>query len=244
MTIEYNPSVKYVEVMTMQPQDTILLSLLGEVSYLSPLSLVNSQLRHIREPIWYLDSGCSKSMIGVKSYLHKYEEQPCPKGWYLVITHLLLPRDMVQETIVDEVSDDEEMTQVKVLMALADDELVVGKNHARNDKWIDITMRKVKILLSIDEDADWKIYLKYIMIDLKAPPNSEVMPLTYQDHSPKERPGLGTMKHTKLETQESLSKSVLGPVTLSNTEPVISLVPTEVKNNEQESKINKLTKLV
>nr|GEV21273.1 retrovirus-related Pol polyprotein from transposon TNT 1-94 [Tanacetum cinerariifolium] len=32
-----------------------------------------------------------------------------------------------------EVSDDEEMTQVKVLTALADDELVIGKDHARND---------------------------------------------------------------------------------------------------------------
>ncbi|GJU21206.1 retrovirus-related pol polyprotein from transposon TNT 1-94 [Tanacetum coccineum] len=32
--------------------------------------------RHIREPIWYLDSGCSRSMTGVKSYLHKYVEQP------------------------------------------------------------------------------------------------------------------------------------------------------------------------
>ncbi|GKD46665.1 hypothetical protein Tco_1271310 [Tanacetum coccineum] len=42
----------------------------------------------------------------------------------------------------EEVLDDEEMTQVKVLMALADDELLVGKNHARNGEWIDITMRK------------------------------------------------------------------------------------------------------
>ncbi|GKB61521.1 retrovirus-related pol polyprotein from transposon TNT 1-94 [Tanacetum coccineum] len=32
--------------------------------------------RHIREPIWYMDSGCSRSMTGVKSYLHKYVEQP------------------------------------------------------------------------------------------------------------------------------------------------------------------------
>ncbi|GJX01557.1 hypothetical protein Tco_0185470 [Tanacetum coccineum] len=31
------------------------------------------------EPIWYLDSGCSRSMTGVKSYLHKYVEQPDPK---------------------------------------------------------------------------------------------------------------------------------------------------------------------
>nr|GEV31464.1 retrovirus-related Pol polyprotein from transposon TNT 1-94 [Tanacetum cinerariifolium] len=36
-------------------------------------------LRHIREPIWYLDSGYSRSMTGVKSYLHQYLEQPGPK---------------------------------------------------------------------------------------------------------------------------------------------------------------------
>ncbi|GJS88040.1 hypothetical protein Tco_0770676 [Tanacetum coccineum] len=66
-----------------------------------------------------------------------------------------------------EVSDDEEMTQVKVLMALADDELSVGKNHARNGELIDITIRKVNILLYIDEDADWQSYLRYINIDLK-----------------------------------------------------------------------------
>ncbi|GJX70763.1 hypothetical protein Tco_0307934 [Tanacetum coccineum] len=53
----------------------------------------------------------------------------------------------------EEVSDDKEMTQVKVLMTLADDELAVGKNHARNGEWIDITMRKVHILLSMNEDA-------------------------------------------------------------------------------------------
>ncbi|GJZ22259.1 hypothetical protein Tco_0559298 [Tanacetum coccineum] len=89
----------------------------------------------------------------------------------------------------EEVSDDEEETQVKVLMALADDKLSVGKNHARNGGWIDITMKK------------------------GASPSSEVMSLTYQEHSPKERPR---------------------PVTISGTEPATSSVPTEVKNNEQE----------
>ncbi|GJX45683.1 hypothetical protein Tco_0262359 [Tanacetum coccineum] len=39
----------------------------------------NNQQCDIRKPIWYLDSGCSKHMNGVKSYLHKYEEQPGPK---------------------------------------------------------------------------------------------------------------------------------------------------------------------
>ncbi|GJW64167.1 retrovirus-related pol polyprotein from transposon TNT 1-94 [Tanacetum coccineum] len=65
------------------------------------------------------------------------------------------------------VSDDEEITQVKVLMALADDELAVGKNHAMNREWIDITMRKVNIILSLDEDSEWQNYVKYISIDLK-----------------------------------------------------------------------------
>ncbi|GJS71791.1 hypothetical protein Tco_0704632 [Tanacetum coccineum] len=67
----------------------------------------------------------------------------------------------------EEVSDDEEVTHVEVLMALADDELTIGKNHARNGEWIDFTMRKVNILLSMDEYADWKNYLNYINIDLK-----------------------------------------------------------------------------
>nr|GEU71077.1 hypothetical protein [Tanacetum cinerariifolium] len=33
----------------------------------------------IRKPIWYLNSGCSRHMTGVKSYLHKYVEQLGPK---------------------------------------------------------------------------------------------------------------------------------------------------------------------
>ncbi|GJZ74061.1 hypothetical protein Tco_0638207, partial [Tanacetum coccineum] len=65
------------------------------------------------------------------------------------------------------VYDDEEMVQVKVLMALANDELAVGNNYARNGERIDITIRKVNILLSMDEDADCQTYLKYINIDLK-----------------------------------------------------------------------------
>ncbi|GJR67791.1 retrovirus-related pol polyprotein from transposon TNT 1-94 [Tanacetum coccineum] len=75
-----------------------------------------------------------------------------------------------------------------------------------------------------------------------ASPSSGVMPLTFQPHSPKERPGLGIIKHTKPETQDSL-KSVSGPVTVCETEPTTPSVPTEVKDTEQEQKINELTKL-
>ncbi|GJZ06429.1 hypothetical protein Tco_0540222 [Tanacetum coccineum] len=40
---------------------------------------ITMRKRHIRETIWYLDSRCSRSMTSVKSYLHKYVEQPGPK---------------------------------------------------------------------------------------------------------------------------------------------------------------------
>ncbi|GJV97308.1 retrovirus-related pol polyprotein from transposon TNT 1-94 [Tanacetum coccineum] len=33
----------------------------------------------IRMSIWYLDSGCTRHITGVKSYLHKYVNQPGPK---------------------------------------------------------------------------------------------------------------------------------------------------------------------
>ncbi|GJW79949.1 hypothetical protein Tco_0143924 [Tanacetum coccineum] len=65
------------------------------------------------------------------------------------------------------VYDKEEVTHVKVLMALADDELTVGKSHTRNGEWVDITIRNVNTLLFMDEDADLQNYLKYINIDLK-----------------------------------------------------------------------------
>ncbi|GJZ51463.1 hypothetical protein Tco_0605978, partial [Tanacetum coccineum] len=61
-----------------------------------------------------------------------------------------------------EVKDEKEVTQVKVLMAIVDDELTVRKSHARSREWVDITIRKVNTLLSMDEDADWQNYLKMV----------------------------------------------------------------------------------
>ncbi|GJX00968.1 hypothetical protein Tco_0184881 [Tanacetum coccineum] len=188
-----------------------------------------------------------------------------------------------------EVSDDEEVTEVKVLMALSDAEFTIGKNPARNGEWIDISIRKEMVPKSKDWverlNPDTKLpnfntrrilvpKSKAVNENLKptkgstdpesskdsesetitplpplkniqgALPSSEVMSLTFQPHSVEERPGLGIMKHTKLETQDSSSKSGSGTVTVSETEPTTPLVPTEVKNTKQESKINELTKLV
>ncbi|GJR31935.1 hypothetical protein Tco_1108167 [Tanacetum coccineum] len=56
-------------------------------------------------------------------------------------------KGLVAETFYwdeEEVSDDEEITQVKVLMALDDEDLTVGKRHACNGEWVDITIRKCR----------------------------------------------------------------------------------------------------
>ncbi|GJT68763.1 retrovirus-related pol polyprotein from transposon TNT 1-94 [Tanacetum coccineum] len=63
-------------------------------------------------------------------------------------------------------SDDNEMVEVKVLMALAEENDVVSKEGARNGEWVKISMRKVHTLLEIEDNDDRKVYLNYLCIDL------------------------------------------------------------------------------
>ncbi|GJR27159.1 retrovirus-related pol polyprotein from transposon TNT 1-94 [Tanacetum coccineum] len=240
----------------------------------------------------------------------------------------------------EEVSNEEEVTQVKVLVALADEELTVRKSHARNGEWVDITYKeeqlkeekrinekwltsskkviqciseqiphqKKKVLgrelfiessskmneienlfvpASIGYDQEMvlktKDWVERLNPDSKLPnfnesleptetlntpesskdseaesltplpplknlegalPSSKATPLTFQPHSPRERLGLGTMKHTKPETHDSSNKYVSKTVTGSKTKQTTPSVPTEVKVTKQESKLNELTKLV
>ncbi|GJS70677.1 hypothetical protein Tco_0703518 [Tanacetum coccineum] len=58
----------------------------------------NYKAQPYQEPIWYLDSGCSRSMTVVKCYLHKYVEQPGPK---LCDAKYIIQFDDKQETIFD-----------------------------------------------------------------------------------------------------------------------------------------------
>nr|GFC05942.1 retrovirus-related Pol polyprotein from transposon TNT 1-94 [Tanacetum cinerariifolium] len=124
----------------------------------------------------------------------------------------------------EEVSNDDEVTQVKVLMALADDELTVGKSHARNGEWVDITIKKAKPITPLPP----------LNILQGSSPSLEVMSLTFQPYSPKERLGLGITKHTKPEIEDSSNKSVSETVTVSETKQTTLSVPTEVKDTEQE----------
>ncbi|GJT58134.1 hypothetical protein Tco_0993188 [Tanacetum coccineum] len=64
-------------------------------------------------------------------------------------------------------SNDNDMTEVKVLKALADDEnVIVGKEIARNGEWVKISTRKVHTLLDMEDNDDRKSFLDYLCIDL------------------------------------------------------------------------------
>ncbi|GJR39864.1 hypothetical protein Tco_1215548 [Tanacetum coccineum] len=138
-------------------------------------------------------------------------------------------------------SNDEEMVKVKVLMALSkDDKMAVGKSHARNDEWVNITMRKaINESLALTEASsdpesskesvsEPQTPLPHLKIHQISHSILEVTPMIYQQHYMRERFGLDTTKHTKLESQASSSKNVSGTVTIECTEPATSLVPTKV----------------
>ncbi|GKE49746.1 hypothetical protein Tco_1481004, partial [Tanacetum coccineum] len=63
-------------------------------------------------------------------------------------------------------SDDNEMVEVKVLMALVEENDVVSKESARNGKWVKIPLRKVHTLLETEDNDDRKFCLDYLCIDL------------------------------------------------------------------------------
>ncbi|GJY23108.1 retrovirus-related pol polyprotein from transposon TNT 1-94 [Tanacetum coccineum] len=116
----------------------------------------------------------------------------------------------------EEVSDDEEMTHVKFLIALADDELSMAKNHACNGEWIDITMKKCRD-------------------DLLALKQAKLEAITYQIQNPE----LIKLNHALQDQLKEERKVNEKWVNSSN-----KVIPTKVKINDQESKIDELTKLV
>ncbi|GJT64893.1 hypothetical protein Tco_1016373 [Tanacetum coccineum] len=63
-------------------------------------------------------------------------------------------------------SDNNEIVEVKVLMALAEDNDAVSKEGARNGEWIKISMRKVHTLFKMEDNDDRKTFLDYLCIDL------------------------------------------------------------------------------
>nr|GEW12913.1 retrovirus-related Pol polyprotein from transposon TNT 1-94 [Tanacetum cinerariifolium] len=67
----------------------------------------------------------------------------------------------------EEVSlNENEMVEVKVLMALVEENDVVSKEGTRNGEWVKISMRKVHTLLEMEDNDDRKVCLDYLCIDL------------------------------------------------------------------------------
>nr|GEW91885.1 hypothetical protein [Tanacetum cinerariifolium] len=67
----------------------------------------------------------------------------------------------------EEVSSDDEETEVEALMVLTDEERIsIGKESARNGKWTKITIKKVHTLLEMEDNDDRKSFLDYLCIDL------------------------------------------------------------------------------
>nr|GEU40072.1 retrovirus-related Pol polyprotein from transposon TNT 1-94 [Tanacetum cinerariifolium] len=113
--------------------------------------------------------------------------------------------------------------KVKVLIVLVDNELTIGKNHARNGKWVDITMRKG---MTKKWSQKPKTGLRDSILDSKLP-------------------NFSTKRILVLESQAiNESLETLRTFTVSETKQITPSVPTEVKDTEQESKLNELTKLV
>ncbi|GJS88246.1 retrovirus-related pol polyprotein from transposon TNT 1-94 [Tanacetum coccineum] len=63
-------------------------------------------------------------------------------------------------------SDGNEMVEVKVLMALAEENDAVSKEGTRNGEWVKISMRKVHALLEMEDNDDRKTYVDHLYIDL------------------------------------------------------------------------------
>ncbi|GKC29257.1 hypothetical protein Tco_1036551, partial [Tanacetum coccineum] len=63
-------------------------------------------------------------------------------------------------------SDDEGSTKIRAFMAIAEDEPSVGKADARSGQWVDITMKKVHIILSMTDGDERKHVLDYTHVDL------------------------------------------------------------------------------
>nr|GEY98684.1 retrovirus-related Pol polyprotein from transposon TNT 1-94 [Tanacetum cinerariifolium] len=88
-----------------------------------------------------------------------------PKKW-LSFCQSLKNTNHVKDSELASLFDDNEMVEVKVLMALAEENNAVSKEGVRNGERVKISMRKIYTLLEMEENNDRKVCLDYLCIDL------------------------------------------------------------------------------
>ncbi|GJX14813.1 retrovirus-related pol polyprotein from transposon TNT 1-94 [Tanacetum coccineum] len=108
----------------------------------------------------------------------------------------------------EEVSSDDEETQVKALMALTDKERIsVGKESAKNGEWTKITIKKVHTLLEMEDNDDRKSFLDYLCIDLnndsEASSSSDIIPTVVHTATP-------NSKHVTKWTKDHPLENIIG----------------------------------
>ncbi|GKA72985.1 hypothetical protein Tco_0779201 [Tanacetum coccineum] len=130
-------------------------SIEGNVTTSKPLTLeeaINIAQRLINQRKWHYANQCRKTTNNNS------------QG----IAYMLRDRNAHQDpNVVTVSSDDDEVTEVKALMALTDEERVsVRKESANNGEWVKISIQKVHTFLEIDDNNDRKSFLDYFCIDL------------------------------------------------------------------------------
>ncbi|GJW78662.1 retrovirus-related pol polyprotein from transposon TNT 1-94 [Tanacetum coccineum] len=131
----------------------------------------------------------------------------------------------------------------------ADDELTVGKSQARNGEWVDITMRKVERL---NPDSKFPNFNTGRILVLESQAVNESLETSNTPESSKDSeakfltplPPLKILQGASPSLEDPSNESVSRTVTVNECKQTTPLVPTEVKDTEQESKLNELTKLV
>ncbi|GJV00086.1 retrovirus-related pol polyprotein from transposon TNT 1-94 [Tanacetum coccineum] len=118
---------------------------------------------HFARDCWSKTSVPSYQSPFQRKLLHSSEHKPKPR--HTKYFEAKYNKVKAKLALFKEVSsDDNEVTEVKALMALADEERVsVGKESAKNGEWIKISMKKIHTLLEMEDNDDRKYFLDYLV---------------------------------------------------------------------------------
>nr|GEY27159.1 hypothetical protein [Tanacetum cinerariifolium] len=93
----------------------------------------------------------------------------------------------------EEVSSDDEETEVKALMVFIDEERIfVGKESARNDERTKITIKKVHALLEMEDNDDIKSFLDYFNLHKSSEVEDSTLPNDDTDDVPSNKSQINT----------------------------------------------------